>query len=392
MALSVSGQQVTFIPPPGAVGLIGDMTDWRKRDPIPVQGGKPIVLTLPRGAWVEYAWVDGGGEAFADPDNPQKSLNPWWPYPRAAVVGAYQRHALWQGPQATQQGATHRLTWEGQVFAGKRRAIVQLPYGHDPARPTPVYYIQDGVAFYRTGKLGEVMDRAVQRGAATGAVLVFVEPGDRNEEYYLNERYLDFLHQEVFPQVEGPLATVSERGLWGASLGGLISLYLGSRHPELFRRVVSHSGAFIARPGATDASGVIDTTTAGEWLREELTKNPPRHLKTSLDTGTLEWLTGPNRRMAAAFADAFLEHQYREYPSGHNWVTWREALPEAFLYMQGSTVPQTAVPQTEPPGDAGSSEQLRKDVEDALAALRREGGLTEEQIARIIEQELKRPL
>ena len=39
--------------------------------------------------------------------------------------------------------------------------------------------------------------------------------------------------------------------------------------------------------------------------------------------------------MAGLFADLGLAHQYREYPSGHNWVTWREALPEAFLYLQG---------------------------------------------------------
>ncbi len=317
------------------MGLIGDFTDWRKREPLPVQPGVPLTLTLPRGAWVEYAFVDAAGEAFADPDNGRKSLNPWWPYPRAAEVGEYARHPLWHGPDAARRGHAQRLTWDGTVFGGKRRAIVYTPHGYVPGTPLPVYYVQDGVAFYRTGKLGEVMDRAVERGLASGAALVFVEPGDRSEEYYLNDRYLDFLTTEVFPRVEGELVTPSTRGLWGASLGGLISLHLGSRHPELFSRVVSHSGAFIARPGAQDAGGVIDTTRAGEWLRGELERRPPTHLRTSLDTGVLEWLTGPNRRMAGLFADLGLPHQYREYPSGHNWITWREALPEAFLYMQG---------------------------------------------------------
>ena len=336
MAVSVRGQQVTFTPPAGATGLIGDMTDWRKRDPLPVRAGEPLTLTLPRGAWVEYAWVDAAGEPFADPDNDRKSLNPWWTYPRAAVVGDHTRHPLWQRPEATHRGTVERLSWEGEVFPGKRRAIVHLPYGHTPGQALPVYYVQDGVAFYRIGQLGELLDRAVEAGEAEPAILVFVEPGDRNEEYYLNDRYLDFLQQEVFPRVEGPLATTSVRGLWGASLGGLISLYLGSRHPELFGRVASHSGAFIARPGATYANGVIDTTTAGEWLREQLAGDLPRHLRISLDVGTLEWLTGPNRRLAALFADEGLPHQYREYPSGHNWVTWREALPEALLFLQGA--------------------------------------------------------
>ena len=327
----------TFTPPAGAVALTGDFTDWKKGIPLPVVNGQPLTLTLPRGAWVEYAWLDAAGEPFADPDNAVRSLNPWWTYPRAAVIGAYTQHLLSVETAPAPAGQAHRLNWDGEVFPGTRRAIVYTPAAYDPARTYPVYYVQDGVAFYRTGKLGELQDRALAAGLTDPAVLVFVEPGERNEEYYLNDRYLEFLVKEVWPRVERSYSVAREasgRGLWGASLGGLISLYLGSRHPELFGRVVSHSGAFIARPGAVHG-GTIDTTTAGEWLRETLEATPPRHLKVSLDTGTLEWLAAPNRRMAAALADLGVQHQYREYQSGHNWVTWRSALPEALLYMQG---------------------------------------------------------
>ncbi|WP_189092021.1 alpha/beta hydrolase [Deinococcus ruber] len=337
MAVLVSGTAVTFIPPPGAVALSGDFTDWTKRPAIPVQQGRPITLTLPRGAWVEYAWVGADGKPFADPDNPQRSLNPWWNYPRAVQVGEYRQHPLLSADLPPQRGEAHRLSWEGGVFPGTRRAIVYTPPGYDAAQTYPVYYVQDGVAFYRTGKLGELMDRALSLNLIRPAVLVFVEPGERNEEYYLNDRYLDFLRAEVFTRVEGTYSVAEDaagRGLWGASLGGLISLYLGSRHPELFGAVVSHSGAFIAHPQGRSGT-TIDTTTAGEWLRTELTQQPPHHLRVSLDTGTLEWLAAPNRRMAAALMDAGIEHQYREYQSGHNWVTWRGALPEALLYMQG---------------------------------------------------------
>ena len=116
MAVSVQGQQVTFIPPAGAAALVGDFTDWRKKPPLAVTPGQPLTLTLPRGAWVEYAWLDAAAEPFADPDNPQRSLNPWWPYPRAVVVGDFTRHPLWQGPDATQKGSAYRLSWSGTVF------------------------------------------------------------------------------------------------------------------------------------------------------------------------------------------------------------------------------------------------------------------------------------
>ncbi|WP_425145301.1 alpha/beta hydrolase [Deinococcus sp.] len=337
MAVSVSGTTATFSPPPGAVALTGDFTDWTKRPPIAVVGSQPIALTLPRGAWVEYAWIGADGKPFADPDNPQRSLNPWWNYPRALAVGEYCQHPLLGGELPAARGAAHRLSWEGGVFPGTRRAVVYTPPGYDPSQTYPVYYVQDGVAFYRTGKLGELMDKALAQELIRPAVLVFVEPGERNEEYYLNDRYLDFLAGEVWPRVEGEYSvarTAAGRGLWGASLGGLIGLYLGSRHPELFGAVVSHSGAFIAHPDGRQGSA-INTTTAGEWLRAHLEARPPRHLRVSLDTGTLEWLAAPNRRMAAALMDAGIQHQYREYQSGHNWVTWRGALPEALLYIQG---------------------------------------------------------
>ena len=341
MAVSVAGTHVTFSPPPGAVALIGDFTDWDKQAPIQVENNQPISLTLPRGAWVEYAWLDAAGKPFADPDNPQKSLNPWWSYPRVAEVGRYPQHPLWAGEAPSdpaRRGEAHRLSWEGTVFAGKRRGYVYTPPGYDAAQVYPVYYVQDGVAFYRTGKLGELLDRALAQGLIAPAVLVFAEPLDRNDEYYLSDRYFDFLMSELLPQIEDEFSVSREaagRGLWGASLGGLISLYTAWQHPEVFGRVISHSGAFIAAPDGRQA-GQINTTTAGEWLREQLVQRPPEHLRISLDTGTLEWLLSPNRRMAATLQDLSAAHQYREYPSGHNWVTWKQALPEALLYMQGA--------------------------------------------------------
>ena len=332
MAVTVDGTTAVFTPPSGARALMGDFTNWEKGAPLPVTG--KVRLELPRDSWTEYAWLDERGAPFADPDNPQKSLNPWWPYPRAVEVGRYARHPLWSAPNPAARGEAHRLAWDGTVFPGKRRAYVYTPPGYDPAERYPALYVQDGVAFLRTGKLGELLDRALAAGLVRPAVLIFVEPGDRSGEYYLNGRYLDFLLEEVIPQVErgyGVSREASGRGLWGASLGGLISLYLGSQHPELFSMVAAHSGAWIAHPDRAD----FDTTGAGEWLLESVRQHPPAHLRVSLDSGVLEWLLAPNRRMAALLADLGVAHQYREYQSGHNWVTWRSALPEALLYILG---------------------------------------------------------
>lgn len=341
MPTQVRGQSLILIPPAGAVALIGDHTDWERRSLLPVRAGEPLTLRLPRGAWFEYAWLDAQGQPFADPEG-LATVNPWYAHARAAEIGQWAEHPLWQGPMP-ELGTAHRLAWDGRVFAGRRRATLYLPRSYQAGQPLPVYYVQDGVAFYRIGRLAELLERAIAAGQARPAALVFIEPNDRNAEYYLNDDYLPFLVDEVMPRIEGQLAAAAwggtveaaERGLWGASLGGLISLYLGATQPELFGRVVSHSGAFIARAGAKDAQGKVDVMEAGEWLLGQIEAAPPRHLTVSLDTGLLEWLTAPNRRMAAALADSGVDHQYREYAGGHNWVTWRQALAEALLFQLG---------------------------------------------------------
>ena len=89
MAVSLLAPASPLPRPPARRRLIGDFTDWDKQPPIKVVGTQPITLTLPRCAWVEYAWLGEDGQPFADPDNPTKSLNPWWTYPRAVEVGHY---------------------------------------------------------------------------------------------------------------------------------------------------------------------------------------------------------------------------------------------------------------------------------------------------------------
>jgi enterochelin esterase-like enzyme len=353
MPTQITRTTLDFIAPAGAVSLMGDFTDWDRFPALPVDPTtQRVSLEVPRNSWVEFAWLDAQGKPFADPEA-AKTQNPWYAWARGVEVGTYARHPMLegrlegksklentlehqQGPHQT--GTVHRHSWQGTVFAGTRRAYIYTPPHYDPQNQYPVYYVQDGVAFYRTGRLGEVLDHLLERGHIAPAVLVFLEPNDRNLEYYLNPLYPVFLETEVLPYIEAHFAVrrdAAGRGLWGASLGGLISLYTALERPELYSRVISHSGAFIAQHGAVTPQGKHDTTHAPESLLERITAHPPQHLQIALDCGTLEWLCGPNRRMAAALHDHKIPHQYLEYANGHNWVGWRNALPEALLYMQG---------------------------------------------------------
>ncbi len=347
MPVQIINTTVKFIAPPRAVALFGDFTDWERFPALPVNPATGTVsLEFPRDSWVEFAWLDASGKPFADPEA-AKTQNPWYAWARGVEVGKYVRHNVFEAGQSNalehklepqQIGTVHRYSWSGTVFPGTRRAYIYTPPNYDPNSQYPVYYVQDGVAFYRTGRLSEVLDRLLALGQISPAVLVFLEPNDRNLEYYLNPLYPEFLEDEVLPYIEANFAVrrdAAGRGLWGASLGGLISVYTALERPHIYSRVISHSGAFIAEHGAVSAHGKHDTTFAKETLLERVLHNPPTHLRLALDCGTLEWLCGPNRRMAATLYDQKIPHQYLEYASGHNWVGWRNALPKALLYMLG---------------------------------------------------------
>lgn len=333
MPVTVQGCVLRFAPPPGAAALIGDFTDWQRGAPLPASGA--LRVTVPRDSLTEFAWVDAQGQPFADPEA-ENLGNPWWPYARGVRVGRPFAHPLWQGAVNAPERVVHRLSWEGRAIPGARRAVVVLPAGY-AGENLPVYYVQDGVAFWRIGRLAEALGRAAARGEAREAALVFVEPRDRDAEYALDGAYLELLLREVMPRVEGELLPEpgrAERGLWGASLGGLISLHAATRHPELFGRVVTHSAALAPHPRRpTRLGGLPGTVAALPALWDRLAGL--QDVRIAADTGVLEWLLPANRRLAALLAEAELPHQYREYQSGHTWLTWREAVPEALLYMQG---------------------------------------------------------
>ena len=333
MTVAVDGRFVTFTAPPGSSALVGDFTDGLER-PMMVQPGQSVTLEFPNAAFVEYAFLNAEGKPFADPDNPEPSQNPWYSYTRAVRLEGYAPHPLREALPDAPQGKTESLNWSGKAFVGTRRAYVHLPPGFDESRAYPVFYVQDGVAYRRTGKLGAVHDNLVHLRRIEPAILVFLEPGDRTLEYFFNPAYMAFLLKEALPEIESRFPVARDRagrGLWGASLGGLAAMNTAFQHPDLFSKVVTQSGAFQGQPGSVYRHG------GAEWLLEQFATRDALPLRISMDCGQLEWLLGTNRRFAAMLFDKGYAHQYIERPSGHNWVTWRDGLADHLEFVMGPT-------------------------------------------------------
>ena len=188
-----------------------------------------------------------------------------------------------------------------------RDLIVYVPPGYgaeeNAERRYPVLYMNDGQNLFdpetsfikgRTWQVGETADQAIEAGEVEPLVIVGIyNTGDRRLAEYTHERdwqmgggeadaYGKLLVLELMPWIAEHYRVKLGRahtGLGGSSLGGLVSLYLGLRYPEVLGRlaVVSPSVWWNHR----SILGIL-SETAGEIAR--------RHLRPRiwLDIGDLE--------------------------------------------------------------------------------------------------------
>ena len=141
-----------------------------------------------------------------------------------------------------------------------RTVFVYLPpqYADEPSRRFPVFYLHDGQNLIdpqtsyipgRTWRAGETADNTNAQGTAQPVILVGIaNTGLRRMPEYTPTRdarmgggegalYGRLLVEELKPFIDRTYRTLphaSNTGLGGSSLGGLISLYLGLKYPQVF--------------------------------------------------------------------------------------------------------------------------------------------------------------
>ena len=146
----------------------------------------------------------------------------------------------------------------------KQRVVsVRLPlaYKRDPGRHFPVFYLHDGQNLFdprlsyvpdRTWQAGSTEDALSEAGETEPVILVGIaNTGLRRMAEYTPTRdprmaggegatYGRMLIEEIKPFIDRTYRTFSgpaNTALGGSSLGGLISLYLGLNHPEVFGKL-----------------------------------------------------------------------------------------------------------------------------------------------------------
>jgi predicted alpha/beta superfamily hydrolase len=284
----------------------------------------------------------------------------------AATLAAWRLQAWRDREEETRLREVHTLAgtvelhpeFHSALLGQARRVWVYLPPQHpaEPERRFPVLYIQDGqnvfdgATAFLAGKeweVDETAERLIGEGKIEPLVVVAVDNGGERRAFeYLPTRdaraggggganlYGRMLVEELKPWVDARYRTRAGRedtGIAGSSFGGIVSLYVGLRYPEVFGKIA-----------ALSTSVWVDDRFIVRFV-DALPAKPDTRVW--VDIGTRE---GPSSVPdARALHDALLRKGWREgadlrYVEAdgavHNEVAWAKRMPAVleFLFPPGT--------------------------------------------------------
>jgi predicted alpha/beta superfamily hydrolase len=153
--------------------------------------------------------------------------------------------------------------FHSRFLADDRDVTIYLPPGYEeqPERRFPVLYMHDGQNLFdprtsfvpgRTWQVAETADATIEAGEVEPLIVVGIaNTGDRRLAEYTPthdwkmgggeaKKYGELLVEELLPFIAARYrvrAGAENTGLGGSSLGGLVTVYLGLKYPQIFGRL-----------------------------------------------------------------------------------------------------------------------------------------------------------
>ena len=310
--------------------LVSDLNNWdeklkpfkRVSPRLVPDSAKPVwscSLTLPRDAYIEYAFHDPKTEKnFLDPLN-RRSVN----------NGVGSRNNFFYMPEALPSPFTirradvpagtvtsHRVESKWLRDDSERQIYLYKP----PVKePVPLLIVYDGQDYLQRAKLAISVDNLIAEKRIRPIAMAFLPSAGRwrSVEYACSDATILWVDQGILPFAKKNLKLLNiERypgihGVLGASLGGTMSLYTALRMPEVFGKVMSQSGAFMIE---SRAFAVVDLVRHGQ----------AREVNIWMDVGGFEELRDDNRDTHKLLVGKGYRVTYREYSGGHNYTSWRD--------------------------------------------------------------------
>lgn len=216
-----------------------------------------------------------------------------------------------------------------------RRLRIYLPPGYSETETYPAVYCQDGEEFFNFGRIATLAGQLIAEKGIEPFIIVGVEVNVpvRTREYApFGDRfdaYVSCFADEILPYVEHHYPVrrnPSERIIAGDSLGGSVSLHIALRHPALFNRVLSLSGAYYP-----ESREIIAGESDLSWLTVNMVVGL-QETDYETDTGVYDFVQ-MNRETKRLLEERGAEVDYREKDGRHLWGFWQKELPESLLYF-----------------------------------------------------------
>ena len=233
-------------------------------------------------------------------------------------------------------------------------AAVVLPNSYKNNKSAyPVLYLSHGGGGHFRDWLTLTPDKMLVKNLADQYNLIIVMPEGETFGWYLNSpvdkesQFETFITKEVIAKIDNAYRTVKDRKgrvITGLSMGGHGSLFLSTRHPDLFCAAGRMSGALDLNTGnwkiAPDFltrvkqgfQKVIGDTTNADLYASYSVLNMTDQMKTNdvklvIDCGVDDFLVETNRELHRRLVYNHTPHDYTERPGGHSWEYWENSLP-----------------------------------------------------------------
>ncbi len=283
-----------------------------------------LTLELPRDARIDYKFhVDGAW--MLDPLNPRTVTGGFGPNSELRMPD-YVFPAEIVPNDTIPHGVVEAHHFESGVMNNSRNIHVYTPAGYDEDASYHTVYVQDGGEYISLGSMVDILDNIIYEGRIPPVIAVFIDPVDRNFEYWANPDYERMVVEEILPFIGARYAVAGEpenTAIMGASLGGAMSLLIAADHPDVFGKCGSQSGAF-----------GLD----GGMLYDKMEKTAGQPIDFYLDTGVIGDLDAENRRMRNILEMKGYDVMYREFNEGHSWGNWRAHIDDMLVFFWGKEV------------------------------------------------------
>jgi enterochelin esterase family protein len=261
-----------------------------------------------------------------------------------------------------------------------RQVSVYVPAQYRDGTPAPILVMQDGPpspSGWGDGPPFDAVSRALDNLTISSNparklpafIAIGVENGgsdsrgsERGLEYdTLSDRYARFVQLEVLPAVLNDPAIKAAypriaftddpegKGTYGCSSGAAASFTMAWFRPDLFRRVITYSGTFVAQQNAGQVESPIYPLGAWEYhssmeiiahtdpnkpLRVHINANEMDNGYTAPESGHHNWVLA-NQRMAAAFQARGYHYRFNFVRGlGHcDYNAWRATLADTLVWL-----------------------------------------------------------